>query len=435
MFRAHDPCIVAKESAKRAHDPRARSPGAQKYRGQRGKDTPGTNRASKWHSPVTEKNTGNPEFKVKSACLWGKNYGPELRDAIPHFLTQNGYPCGIIPPQCTAQQLALSRWKNEWSEAEVLLYRKLKSTKQEWEQFIQFCPFKSDIENLSAETVEECASFIQMYAETRQYKKRGNAKGRPNYLEQVSHQCRLKKCQGFCLSRQIAEGGPSEWLDELATYFEEERQSLNSQYCFNHDFSNVLKDHKIGTNVAEPDPTKKAMKYDAAKLSTCATINNSINAFGKLATKNILRPRSKTLEDIDTDVWACPDEENIDTEGKLPLQWHILSDQGSPELRTCQLIFEWFPGVFRDPWCHKLSNNTKNLVPELAQGAAASKSFFNGPFGTGGNQGKLRNSARMLAKECAEDPGKTASRWGAAKVLETYPGKTLQEILEDCAFC
>eukprot|EP00392_Amoebophrya_sp_AT5.2_P009303 g9331.t1 len=270
----------------------------------------------------------------------------------------------------------------------------------------------------------------------------------------------LKKRQGFTIHRHLAEAGPSAWLDRLGCYFAEPRDSMANQYCVTHDYSTVRKSHTVGTYVFYPEDLSEATDVSecvelcghplpmqvaetnpltdggvvcrASKYTTTALLNNLRTTFGSKTVENTLRDPRLRMRDIDIEVWTPPAEQEggLLPRIRLPLQCHLLCDQGSPELRMIQLVLEWLPGIAKEPPFHRLSNNMKNLAPPICLAASAIRSCFMGPFGTGANQGAFRNSLSSLKQEAADNPSKTSTRKYAAEVIDAFPGESMSQILE-----
>eukprot|EP00392_Amoebophrya_sp_AT5.2_P008500 g8527.t1 len=430
-----------------------------RYQGQHGETAFGQTKVSFWYRPVTKTDTGSPRFPLKSLMTKGSNYGVEI-SGIQKYLRDKGVDAPEMETQANCEQLVRI--------AHALLCRRMVQPNT-WSSIIATCPFKNDVALIAPDNVQEIAGYLEEFADVKQNERRKNASAREDKPEkallgvvfyvEVGHAFCLRKHQGFVIHRTLAESGKNEWHDRLACYFATERDSVSNQYCLMHDYSCVRKSHTIGSYVfyvddfsdpphdpawyelctqplpmqrAEGNPLKKLQgtEYMASKFTCTAMINNLITTLGVKSVDNIIRPRGLTFLTIDLDTWDPLGGAALFPTVNLRLQAHLLCDQGSPELRTLQLALHMLPGIAKEPPFHRLSNNLKNLIPEIALAAAGIKSWFCGPFGSGGNQGRLRNSQASLLKEAKNDLPAASKRKYAPAVIEAFPGENLAEILE-----
>eukprot|EP00392_Amoebophrya_sp_AT5.2_P012708 g12815.t1 len=227
-----------------------------------------------------------------------------------------------------------------------------------------------------------------------------------------------------------------------------------SHYCLSTDYSDVRKLHSFGGNLfhadyAEPaedagpaDPMFEAetihfpmpivsaegnvlddsacANYTATKTSIIGTLMSLSLMFGYECVKGALRGRDVKWDDIDTELW---DPEYDPTDGLIRMQCHLLTDQASSEQRAWQSLHQELPGVAFLPLGHRLSNNCKDIVPELSRAAAAFRRYLRGPMSSCRNQGILMTTLKNLIKE-AHESSKKASERPYAEQLKVEAGKT-----------
>eukprot|EP00392_Amoebophrya_sp_AT5.2_P008346 g8367.t1 len=322
----------------------------------------------------------------------------------------------------------------------------------EWRAMMEPCPFSKHVENISPDTLDDVEDKLHNYMEESLGVKRQRQATTDTFRE---HRCYLRRLQGFQLHRHFAEGKKDDpWLDTVAGFFNEGRCSYSQNYVLNWDYSTVRKNHCIyyveqfghDEDTGEPwfelcqfplpimyalgNPLQKTVSEYERAVFSCLNFLYSVQfVFGQETFINTIRSFSETIDSIDLEVWEEDDwDRNVN---KLELTIHGLADQGSPELRLLLLLYVFLPGTWRMPVNHRLSNNLRDLIPQISARAAAIRRFLVGPFHTKENQGRIRNSQRSLKAEAETRPDLSLERPYGKELAHGHPGKSIAEILTD----
>eukprot|EP00392_Amoebophrya_sp_AT5.2_P016254 g16512.t1 len=405
----------------------------------RGKDK--GNRASKWWEPSMSTATGEPAFALKSMCKNPEaNYDREIKRWGTTISNDLGQPVPAMKLTGCASNLTRG-----------LLGRKTLSTKKEWESLLHNCPFKSIVEEISVDNLQTKAHEVEQWARDKLFDLRKDSKTISPHREQAHYLRSYNASQANCYLREH----PLEpCYDTIKDLYKCDRGTHSHHYTATYDYSDMAKNHMECSNLfwaenfgTDDAPDLKVMLYplpvmyaDYNPLTKNYThrdaIRSGINYIHTLETmlcsravvKNCMFKPDVNWRDIDAGFWDP--SRTLDEHGQMKTQLHLLCDQASCETRLWQQLFTFFPGVYKLPHGHRISNNMKNVCPKLEESSKCWRAFCRGPKGKCANQGRYKNTTRNLIKEAKEDPTITAMRPGAYELVAKKQ-KEVAECLEE----
>eukprot|EP00392_Amoebophrya_sp_AT5.2_P010062 g10093.t1 len=418
--------------------------------------------ATKWREPVLDpKEPLAPKFYLKSACKNMNNYFTELRGIPDKMHLRHSI---IVPAPKTFDTC-------EGLPA-LLLFRKTFHL-SEYTALIQTCPLRAHLQGLDENTHREIATKkLPPWAEKQLYKLRQNGTTRDVYREQRMH---LQALLQFKLSMAIMQNRGAMYSRLAECLGVKASKKRKGFFWWSHDYSTARSRHVWGQSVfmatddvsmppltssaelpalgfdsqlqqpqepkalptyvaffpnhqtnAEADPSEPKKNYKATVESGVALVGKLVELFGKERVESVIRDRRTSWRDMDLGPFEV-DKEN----SAWLFSMGLMSDQGSPEMRTWQAILQSFPGHAATAWGHKSSNMCKGLVPEVDELTAFWRAYCRASSGQ--HQGDQRSAVEFLRKEYATNPGKTLARPWAREVLKASNKKSLGEALCDVA--